>query len=301
MTKFYTVAPVSGLYVNGGTKVELAEGLLLTPMPDWAKKDEMSAGLAERDRTAILQAGAALVSEYDADGLGSPDPAADDGKSSIQQRKQLLCTLANLAFWIRRPTRAQFSIVFHAPDFGSGPSVQQILQFPPLLYHPETISTSLKDADFENIARFHEVLASVSRDTALWNALWATWTALTTRSEPVRYSLLWIALEALFGPEDGREITLRLAQRIAFLIGESPSEKKELFRAVKSAYSLRSKIVHGRWKEGSGGLEKMAELELIVRKALGILLKNDGLRGTFASKRREEYLDELIFASHEEA
>ena len=41
--------------------------------------------------------------------------------------------------------------------------------------------------------------ASMSRSGAVWNAIWATWAGLQMNIEPIRFSLFWIALEALFG------------------------------------------------------------------------------------------------------
>jgi len=56
-----------------------------------------------------------------------------------------------------------------------------------------------------------------------------------------------IAFEALFlkGNED-QELNYRLALRTAVLLGESKESKEEVFKNMKTAYKLRSLVVHGK-------------------------------------------------------
>jgi hypothetical protein len=186
--------------------------------------------------------------------------------------------------------------VLHAPDFGSGPIGQRITRHSPLLWCPREMDTHISAADIAVAARLHGALASVKQDEgSLWTAIRATWAGLQLNAEPVRYALLWMALEALFGPEDGREMTFRLSQRIAFFLFEDRAKAKEVFGAVKDAYGFRSKIVHGRWKETAEGLERMVEIEDWVRSAFGRILSDGTLQETFSSRKREGYLDGLVF------
>ena len=111
----------------------------------------------------------------------------------------------------------------------------------------------------------------------------------------IRYSLFWIALEALFGPEDAREITYRLSQRVAFFLGHDRADVKGLFSLTKKGYAYRSKIVHGRWKEDAGSESQMAEAEDLVRRSLVRVLEDQELIKTFSGKTRESFLDDLVF------
>ena len=120
------------------------------------------------------------------------------------------------------------------------------------------------------------------------------WPTHQHRDHPL--ALLWIALEALFGPEDAREITFRLSQRVALFLAEDRAEAKQLFTMVKKAYSFRSKIVHGRWKEEPDSLVRMAEVENLVRRSFGRILSDEAVRDTFVGNGREAYLDDLAFA-----
>ena len=55
----------------------------------------------------------------------------------------------------------------------------------------------------------------------------------------MRYALFWMALEALFGPEDGREISFRLSPRIAFLLAENSAQAKGFF-ALATGHQQRA-------------------------------------------------------------
>ena len=117
--------------------------------------------------------------------------------------------------------------------------------------------------------------------------------------EEIRYSLFWIALEALFGPEDAREITYRLSQRVALFLAKDSSEARALFTKARNGYGFRSKIVHGRWKGNAKSQVLMADAERLVRESLVRLLQDDELMKVFCGKKREAFLDDLVFSAGE--
>jgi hypothetical protein len=110
-------------------------------------------------------------------------------------------------------------------------------------------------------------------------------------------------MEALFGPDDAREITFRLAQRIGFFLGESRSEAKSLFTTAKKCYGLRSKVAHCRWNGGASDAQQMEATEDISRRALLRLLDDAALRAKFSGSgaSRETYLDEVVFGAERAA
>lgn len=63
--------------------------------------------------------------------------------------------------------------------------------------------------------------------------------------------LLWAGIEGLVGVD--AEITRRLALNAALLLEGDAEDKAKLFAAVKTAYKLRSKVVHG----GGGDAEAL--------------------------------------------
>ena len=78
----------------------------------------------------------------------------------------------------------------------------------------------------------------VPRDSAVRTAIRALWTGLTSQTLDIRYSLLWVALEALFGANESGEITYKVSQRIAFFLANTPEEGRRLFRTAKKCYGI---------------------------------------------------------------
>ena len=54
-----------------------------------------------------------------------------------------------------------------------------------------------------------------------------------------------VALEAMYGPLDSGDVTRKISQRAAWLLGQSDDERRAISRAMKSFYRTRSKVVHG--------------------------------------------------------
>lgn len=296
MPVYHTVVLLQNVTLDPSARFEFAGGVLLTATPPWVPKEKMLKGLSEWDRKAVQESSSALIATYEAAVLGDQDPAwSGTEPKSIQETKYELCVLANLALWLQRASPAHFVVVLHAPEFDDTIITQQISRHSPLLCHPRDVDNRITATDMPIAAQLHRSLAAVTRDTSLWTAIRATWAGLQLNVETIRYALFWMALEALFGPEDAREITFRLSQRVALFLAEDRAEAKELFSLVKKGYGFRSKIVHGRWKEDPDGITRMAEVEDLVRRSFGRILSDDVPRETFSGKAREAYLDELAF------
>jgi hypothetical protein len=80
---------------------------------------------------------------------------------------------------------------------------------------------------------------------------------------------LVVSLEALLVPEE-EGIAFRLAQRVANLIGQEATSRKELFGQIRDFYSVRSKIVHGAQfkKKEINALQQLDSLREITRRVL---------------------------------
>ncbi len=297
MSVYHTVVPIRNVKLDASAQFEFGGGVVLAATPPWVQKDKMFESLSEWDRNAVLDSPFSLIATYEAAALGDPDPAwTGTEPKSIQEAKYELCVLANLALWLRRASPVCFVAVFHAFQSGAEPIVQAMSRCSPLLCHPNDVDNHITGADIPVAVQLHHSLAAVARNTSLWTAICATWAGLHINIETIRYALLWIALEALFGPEDAREITFRLSQRVALFLAEDRAEAKQLFTMVKKGYSFRSKIVHGRWKEEPDSLVRMAEVENLVRRSFGRILSDEAVRDTFVGNGREAYLDDLAFA-----
>lgn len=298
MPRWYTVTPLHNVDLGTEAYFDFAGGLVLTVLPDWIRKQHLVESLDSDDRQAIEQATHGFVVSYDAASLGDPDPEWKGAEpKSIQEGKYELTLLATLALWLSRPCPVCFIVVLHAPQFDSEPTVQRITQHSPLLCHPGDIDARIIAKDMALARRLHLSLVRVSRDTAIWTAVRATWAGLQTNIKEIRYALFWIAIEALFGPEDAREITYRLSQRVALFLAKDRAAARALFAKVRSGYGFRSKVVHGRWKENAQSQVLMADAERLVQKSLLRLLQDDELMKVFCGKKREAFLDELAFSA----
>ncbi len=99
----------------------------------------------------------------------------------------------------------------------------------------------------EQAATVGDVLAEVKKVNRKANVALAMRryvSALTRRHHDDMLIDFWIALEALFGEEQG-ELNYRLALRIAMFIEHEPTARRSLFEFAKRSYGLRSEIVHG--------------------------------------------------------
>lgn len=54
-----------------------------------------------------------------------------------------------------------------------------------------------------------------------------------------------VALEAMYGSLDSGDVTRKISQRAAWLLGQSADERRAISKEMKSFYRTRSKVVHG--------------------------------------------------------
>lgn len=292
---YHTVIPLSGFPPEWRGQVEFGDGFVLGPVPEWVRADSMLKNLNKWDQQRVDTANVAFATRYDASALGDPDPNwPGPNPRAIQETKYETGLLANLSLWLARPSPVNFTVVVHGPEYPSGPVAQRVTAHSPLLCHPKDVKPLTKD-DLIVAARLHSSLVSTGRTTAMWTAIRSVWSGLQMNSEPVRCILFWVALEAMFGPEDGREITFRLSQRFALFMGKSKDEMRNLSATAKRGYAFRSKLVHGRWKQDSNSTDRMAEAEDMVRSAFVRILLDPSMVDLFSGNDREAFLDELAF------
>jgi hypothetical protein len=281
--------------------VELGNNVVLCPRPDWLITEEITYGLSEQDQTDLNISKYVLMQEYEADSLGDPDPGwTGETPRSKQQKAEEAINLADTALWLAKPSPIGFRrvIVAHSPS-----GVWTRVQFGranPLRCHTLDVDNKYDSSDLQTAKELNRALLGLGWREAIWIACRTLWLALLTREWTVRYLLLWTALETLFGPEDGREVTYRISQRLAFFLSEEKAEVRKKFQESKKGYEWRCRVVHGMRLSKLKPEESeriMHEAESMVRDSLKRILGDPTLIKHFNGTNREPYLDDLVFSS----
>jgi len=235
---WYSCAVANAWFDDLTLPVELTAGIRLEPVPDWVKAEEALKDLSWRERERIRSAEVTFAAEYEADALGSPDPnwngTSQRGIQSVVDDK---FALANTALWIVKPSRLTSGPVLHFDRKGDATSLRQDGSLRPVALGPDEDLTELTAADLE-LGRqlLVRILDLRRRDSSVWSAVWMMVSAIAERNWELRYLLEWVALEALFGPDNSGETTHRLAQRIGLFLGNDSEERKRLFGEAKEGY-----------------------------------------------------------------
>jgi|SRR5665213_121201 len=298
----FTVAPIHNLDVPQGSEVAFGDGFVLKQLPHWVKDGQMVKNLSYQDQLGILACNVALLSEYQAASIGEPDPTAQPPQS-IQKRKTNAILLANLALWLAQPSKVCYTTVFHGLHWDipgqkdQQPIIQQTERQNAMHCHPADVNNMPSLVQVEQAARLHTVLLSVPRSNPVWRAMRMFWAGLSGYAVDIRYSLLWIGLEALFGPDGNTgEITYKLSQRASFFISDTPQGARDVFGKAKKCYAMRSKIVHGLWEYDPSIDATMADTEMIVRASCLRVLTDPEMLKTFMSKKRDQFLEDWVFS-----
>lgn len=299
-TNWFTIVPLD----NRGTSLEcvpvkFAKDVILCTAPNGIKDAAILDKLALDDRRLFTNARLVLLREYGADSFGDPDPEwRGDNHRSKQDLALEAIQIANFALWIAKPAALSFKRVIHADCRTGTWSRVQFARVEPLVPHTDDLNNNLTRLDLSLAARLHPILLGLKRNGAVWIAVCILWLSLRQEEWVVRYLFLWVALEALFGPEDGREITYRLSQRIALFLPSDQRPPKEICEIAKAAYKWRSKVAHGMKLAKLGkelSKQVMHDTESLIRDTLKHILQATDLIRKFDSKQRERYLDDLIF------
>jgi hypothetical protein len=296
LRRYRTVIPLHFLKLEDKQPFELAPNFCIDRIPDYFLKDTLLKRQSAYDLQQLEHCSHAFIIDYEAEALYCSDPLwMGNEPRTIEAANVELAYLANLGIWIQHPSPVGFNLVFHMPESDGEFVIQGTERVERFLCHPDDSSQRPDYQDLKRTKRLFEALRSIPRHTSAWTALRATVAALQTNPEEIRYALLWIALEALFG--SNTELKYRISQRIAFFIAKDNSEAKALFSQLKKAYDFRSRIVHGTWKSDKDSTALTATVETILRRAAATVLDNDTPQFFIGSNNaREAFLDDLVFA-----
>lgn len=277
-----------------------AEGIVLDELPEWVKAEStlrafgatLSVQLKEWTQLGLQVA-------YEADSLGTPDPNVSVGPERSLQESAFQSTKdINLALWLARPTSFGLLAVLHGEELDGEWHMRQAARLETLVSLPEYEDLRLEAGDFEIGRALFTTMHALRRGSLLRTAMDATIRGVSERNWVLRFTILWIVMESLYGPTDAHEVTFRISQRIAFFLGKNKEEAFSLFKTAKANYGWRCKVVHGLRVSGltdDKSLLLMSELENMVRLSLRRILSEPGIQSRFESKSRESYLDGLTF------
>lgn len=303
---WYTVAPLKNERALSSDIVlpfELAAGVSLSAPPA-EYHDPAIASWIEKchgSERGFQKARVAFVAKYEADSMGDPDPDwKGPSPRSKQDRALDAIRFANIAAWLARPSALGFEFFLHLNvEKIGGVTIWHSGTFFALRTHPDYDGAIVSRADLTKTRELAEALATVPRPGVLATAARMMWFALTEDQWDTKFLLLWVALEALFGPEDyyAKRASAEIPRRVARLFGRDRKEEVEAYRIVEDSYDWRSRVAHGQRVTGmteakSKDLVRFAEG--MVRTAFRRVLKEPSLIETFSdSNRREAHLDAL--------
>jgi hypothetical protein len=297
----YTVVPLHNLSLASGTVIPFGK-FTIQDIPEWLRKDSILKDLSRRDRESVEHATHALVSEYDANSWGHPDPEWTGVQpKGIQDLRWQSALLANMCMWMITPSPIHITVGFPALTTIEGrqydlPVTNYVHRETRLYCHHRDVEHRPTITDLQKAAKLFVTLSTIGRKNAVWPALRAFWAALSSYSGDLRYPLYWQGLESLFGAEtnEGR-VSRRLRERIAYFLADNPKTWQELHDKVEACYAERSGIVHGRW-EGSQAFHDvhMFYTEAIVRTVVREIADRAGMLGVFLSSKRDEFLEAWV-------
>ena len=113
--------------------------------------------------------------------------------------------------------------------------------------------------------------------------------ARSTADIGLKVGLYCSCLETLFST-DSSEVSHKVAERTACFLEPRGPERLETYTKLKSAYSVRSRVLHGA-KLSAKTIDEVAEharkLDFILRRTVGKLLDEDGMLRRFDSPEKE--------------
>ena len=137
------------------------------------------------------------------------------------------------------------------------------------------IGTSIlsKASNIEKIEAFERMLVPISRilkhrKLSVFRPIQAAieWyqDSLFINDQTIAYLSACIGLEAIFGESDMNEMSRRVEDRYAFLLGKNSEDRKKLAEEYREILKIRGKIVHAREKKlnnyQSSSLYKVQEM-----------------------------------------
>jgi len=275
---------------------QIGPGVSLDAIPQWFKAERLYAE-KEFGKRETLCSEACLRATFQGDGLGElcAGPGGRQGRNHEASWERI--RIANLALWLARPSALHVELVVTTePDPGPGGTAISGRFLESIRPHERYASAALGLNHVKTADRLATAIQELPRPSSVWTATRFLWLALTEELWETRYVNLWVAIEALFGPENRERVGRKLRTRVAKFLNDNDKEALVARDIVRAGYELRSAAVHGsrlaRRTEPEMS-ESMLMSEGIVLTALRRILSDPELVAKFCSSSRDDYLDDL--------
>lgn len=276
----------------------LAPGLVLERTPDFIRTRVVLGKLSCWDRERVLHAEYALSCHP---ARFVPTRGASHVLDQFHGAQEHL-NLALLAIWLAKPGPAYFPVLIGCRPSDPGSGLNMLTQRRIVAY-PSQNSAGLDMVDLSTAAELLPIMSGLfiaKPASSLFMAITLLWSAIHESNIAMRHSLIWIALEALFGTKEAGETLYRLAHRIALFAPSDGESRPGICKKVKKSYGLRSKFIHG---SAHFGLSDDADevplwTERLLRRCLLHIVRSASLVNTFKGDRREDFLEGLILQTN---
>jgi len=274
----------------------IGTGVVLDAVPDWFK-DERQFAAVEVGKRESLMSEICLKAKFEAEGLGELCEAPGGKLRKNHEASWERIRIANLALWLARPSGLHVELaVTKEPEPGPGGTAIRGKTLESIRPRQRYAAARLAVKDLVAADILATAIQRVPHPSSAWTAVRFLWLALTEALWETRYVNLWIAIEALFGPDERSDIAKKLRKRVAKFLNDDDAEAFTARDMVDEAYDLRCAAVHGS-KLGNRSAEEVERMTLesegIILTALRKILVDPTLLKTFCSTSRDEYLNAL--------
>lgn len=139
--------------------------------------------------------------------------------------------------------------------------------------------------------------SSDSLDGLLTRAMQWAGRAASAASADVRFINYAIAIECLVGANVTSEITYRLSNRLAYLLGRTPAQRRELADDFRKLYDHRSSMVHSGIDTVS--IASQRRMQNLALSAIVAMLARPGLNGSMTEQAIAKWLDDLTLGDND--
>lgn len=291
-----SIAPIIPFSALPNRESPIGPGVALGAIPEWFRRElEFAAkNLGSRE---TLSAEACLRVSFEADALGEMCQGPNGTPRKNHEAAYDRIRIANLALWLACPSALHVDFVVTAEPqpspSGSAIFTDNLESIKPLRCYHEA---KLKSKHLVMADSLATAIQGLKRPSPVLTAVRFLWLALTEGEWEVRYVSLWVAIEALFGPANGKKISAKLRRRIAMFLNTDRSEAQEAREKVRIAYQWRCDAVHeGRLAGRVAGeaQEQLLITEGIVMTSLRKILQDSTLIAKFSAASRDDYLSKL--------